>query len=342
MTATPKRRGVVVGQRYRHGRPDQPFDAAELEAERVHLSEITGFDIRVIYFDKLVYDDPLTCHIKFLEEVEAILPEFIYLHPLLFFDMMHTNVRPEVLYAARHLYGPRLIFSFADLGYELQTALYAGYAAIGDISVSWDGNGSRLAKLVPGKTVLDFAAPRDEAVFRDLGLKRDVDVCFAGSLHHYPDRREMILQVQKLGIQVMAKGGDEMNYLTQDGYVELLNRSKISLNFSKTTKGIHQIKGRVIESILCGALLFESENDVTPRYLTPYRHYVPFTDAQDLVTKIRRYLANDAARRTIVTAARAHVAANLSERLWWRRVLGELDRIWQEMMMKRRQESPST
>jgi hypothetical protein len=332
MTAAGKRRGLVVRHLYINGDPAKPYDAGEIEAERLHLSEITGFDIRYVHFDKMFNDEPLTCHLRFLEVVGDIRPEFIFVHQQVFYDTMHTNVRAEVLYAARLLHGPRLIFSFGDLGYELQTALQAGYAAIGDISVSWDGNGSRLAKMAPGKTVLDFAAPRDERIFRDLGLVRDVDVSFAGSLHHYPDRREMIIAVRKLGIPVVAKGGDQVNYLTLDGYVELLNRSKISLNFSKTTAGVHQIKGRVIESILCGALVFESENDVTPRYLTPYRHYVPFSDAADLAVKVRRYLDNDAARRAIVTAAREHVAANLSERAWWRGLLGELDRQWAELV----------
>jgi len=334
MTSGQKRRGLVVRQLFETGNPAQPADAAVIESERQNLCDVTGFDIHYVHFDRMAHEDPLTCHIRFLEKVAEIRPEFIYVHPHVFLDTMHFNVRVEILYAARLLYGPRLIFSFADLGYALQTSLIAGYAAIGDISASWDGNGAELAKRAPGRTVLDLWAPRDGRLFRELGLERDIDVSFIGKLHHYEDRRAAIIEARKIGVPITCHGGDEA--VSDEEYVRFLNRSKITLNFSKTTEGAHQLKGRVIESILCGALLFESENEVTPRYLTPYRHYVPFTDTADLAAKIRRYLENDSARRAIVAAARAHVMENLSYRAWWRRVLGELDRQWTALIAQQK------
>jgi len=335
MTAAQRRCGLVVRQLFETGNPAQPANAEVIESERRNLCDVTGFDICYVHFDKMAHDDPLTCHIKFLEKVAEIRPEFIYVHPHVFLDTMHFNVRVEILYAARLLYGPRLIFSFADLGYAFQTSLIAGYAAIGDISASWDGNGAELAKRVPGRTVLDLWAPRNGRLFRDLGIERDIDVGFIGKLHHYEDRRAAIVEARKIGAPIEVHGSDETGFVSDEDYVQFLNRSKITLNFSKTTAGAHQLKGRVIESILCGALLFESENEVTPRYLTPYRHYVPFTDPTDLAAKIRRYLGNDAARRAIVTAARAHVMENLSYRAWWRRVIGELDRQWMELLAQK-------
>jgi hypothetical protein len=339
VTSAPRRRGIVIRDRYVLGDPNRPVDPAEFEAERTHLAAITGFDIDLIHFDQMYVEDRMVCHLRFLEAVATRQAEFIFYHPHLYIDQMHINVRPEVLFAARALYGPRLIFSFGDTAYGWQTAYLAGYAAIGDISASWDGNGSRVKAMVPDRTVLDLWAPRSAAVFRDLGLERDVDVCFAGSRVYYQDRQDMLAELKQLGVQVFSAGGDPHNYLSMDDYVQLLSRSKISLNFSRTADGnLHQLKGRVIESILCGALLFESENEVTARYLTPYRHYIPFGDAADLAAKIGRYLSNEPARRAVVAAARAHVLENLSERAWWRRVIQELDRTWVEVTNRRKQQ----
>jgi hypothetical protein len=343
VTSEPRRRGLIIRDRYELGDPNRPHDPANFESERQHLSEITGFDIGILHFDQLYVEDRTTCHIRFLEEIAVSQAEFIFYHPHLYVDQMHINVRPEVLFAARQISGPRLIFSFGDCAYGWQTAYLAGYAAIGDISVSWDGQGSRVAAMVPDRTVLDLWAPRDERYFHDLGLERDIDVSFAGSRLYYPDRQAMLQSLTDLGIKVVTGGGDPMFRLSLRDYVDRLCRSKISLNFSLTADGnLHQFKGRVIEAILCGALLFESENDVTPRYLTPYRHYIPFGDAADLAAKIRRYLGNDPARRAVAAAARAHVMENLSERVWWRRVLTELDRTWLKATKAVPQQAPSS
>jgi hypothetical protein len=325
MTAAP-RRGLIIRDSFFHGDQSQDIDPAEIEAERVHLSAITGWDIRYLQYDKLAIEDPMYCHLRFLEEIKALKPAFIWYHPALFSYLIHRNIRSEILHAARALYGARLVFSFGDLAYRYLTAYAAGYAAIGDVSVSWDGNGSLLQEMVPGKTVLDFAAPRDGRIFRDRKIERDVDVCFIGQVHRYPDRRDMLAALQARGVSVTVQGGEQGFYLSWEGYADLLNRSKIVLNFSRTKDGVHQIKGRVIETLLCGALLLESENNVTSRYLEPYRHYVPFGDADDLARKIRHYLADDVARRAIADAGRAHVEANLSERIWWRSVLDALER----------------
>ena len=323
MSDAAQRLGLVVRDSYLHGNPTRPIDPGEIEAERAHLSQITGWDIRYLHYDRMANDDPMFCHAQFLEAVEALKPVFIWYRPSTVFPLIHRNLRPEVLYAARALFGARLIFSFGDLATPFLATYVSGYAAIGDVSVASDGNAARLAPLAPGAVVLDLWPCVDPRIFRDPDAGRDIDVCFAGSRDRTPERRGLRAELPGLGVSVVARGEGD-GQLSVPDYVGLLNRSKISLNFSQTKDGAHQIKARVIESILSGALLFESENGVTSRYLSPYRHYVPFSTAADLATKIRRYLTNDPGRRAIVAAAKAHVAATLSERIWWRRVLEAL------------------
>lgn len=321
-----RRRGIVVRDLFIRGDPSRPDDSAAIEAERRHLCEVTGFDIRFLHYDKLATDDPAFCHSKFLEEVDGVRPEFILYRPSSLLPLIHRNIRPEALHTARLFYGPRLIFSFDDASSPFHAAYAAGYAAIGDISVATDGNGAKVSAFAPGKAILDLWPAADPGVFHDDGHERDVDVCFAGSLRRYPDRREMLAALQSLDVPVAVSAGDDNRDVGT--YAALLRRSRISLNFSRSPEGAHQLKRRVIESILCGALLFESENGIASRYLTPYRHYVPFGDAADLAAKIRRYLGNDAARRSVVAAAKTHAGSTMTHTHWWKKIIEELDRAW--------------
>ncbi len=323
MSDAPQRRGLVVRDSYLHGNPTRPVDPGEIEAERVHLCRITGWDMRYLHYDRMANDDPMFCHAQFLEAVEAARPELIWYRPSTLFPLIHRNLRPEVLFAARAIYNTRLVFAFDDLAVPFLAAYLAGYAAIGDVSVSSDGNASQLAPLAPGKAILDLWPRVDSRHFRDPGARRDIDICFIDANDRSPEQDRTLAELQGLGIAVVV--ADASSSLADR--VGLLGRSRVCLNFSQTKDGAHQIKPRVIESILSGALLFESENGVTSRYLSPYRHYVPFASAADLAAKIRRYLGNDPGRRAIVAAAKAHVGASMTDRIWWRRVLETVDPI---------------
>ena len=320
-------RGLFIRDSFVHGHQSEEIDPAAIEAERLHLAAITGCDFRYWHFDKVAIEDPMSCNLRLVEVVSEHRPDFIFYHPSISSYLIHRNVRPEFLFIARALTGASLVFSFGDVAYPYFAAYAAGYAAFGDVSVTWDGNGAKLAALAPpGKTILDLWTPTDRRVFRETGVERDIDVGVIGQTNNYRDRQAMLAALKGLGIHVATGGGNEGEYLDVADYARLFNRTRISLNFSKTKEGVtDQLKGRVFESILCGALLFESENEVTARFLTPYRHYVPFGDAADLAEKIRRYLADEPARREMVAAAQAHVLSTLTEEIWWQRLLGAID-----------------
>ncbi len=111
--------------------------------------------------------------------------------------------------------------------------------------------------------------------------------------------------------------------------VAFLQSCKIVLNFSSTplispwegddrdTETDH-VKGRVFEAIACGALLFESRNDFTRRLFVPDKHYVEFSDLEELTRKLAFYLENDTERERIAQAARDHYLANYTSAHYWR------------------------
>ena len=83
----------------------------------------------------------------------------------------------------------------------------------------------------------------------------------------------------------------------------------------------HQLKARVFETMLSGALLLEERNDQTARYFEDGVDYVSFGSEQELVDKIRYYLKNDERRAAIAESGRRKLREKFSGRQFWSRVL---------------------
>jgi len=103
----------------------------------------------------------------------------------------------------------------------------------------------------------------DGSFYKDLKLKKDIDVLFFGKVNK--DRKNFIDFINENGIKIKVVGNNEENRVTDEELVSLICRSKIVINFSKTTWGKimnipeknvfqyqYQFKGRIVQSGLCG------------------------------------------------------------------------------------------
>jgi len=100
----------------------------------------------------------------------------------------------------------------------------------------------------------------------------------------------------------------------------MLRRSRITLNFSKVFAPevpSHQFKGRVLEAMLCGALLLEPNNLQTKRWFTPGEDYDTFGSFEELVAKVRFYLDDSAAREAMTARARARAETAMTAKAFW-------------------------
>ena len=95
---------------------------------------------------------------------------------------------------------------------------------------------------------------------------------------------------------------NRINQISQLEYAEILGKSKIGINFSYSTDQ-HQLKARVFEIILSGALLFESNNNQISELFNENIDYVSFNTNEELVEKMNFYLNNDSERNKIITNA---------------------------------------
>ena len=150
---------------------------------------------------------------------------------------------------------------------------------------------------------------------------KDIDVSFAGNVLRYPDRLRYIQFVKDNNIPLFLCGGDSGFATVGD----VFNRSKISLNFSLVNQGTkHQLKSRTIEAPAAFSLLMESENPLISLMYEPFEEYIPFTNEQDLVDKIRYYLKNDSEREEITDRAFKKLVNNYTPQQWWKKVFDRL------------------
>lgn len=172
---------------------------------------------------------------------------------------------------------------------------------------------------MPGKW-LPLWTPQDTRVFYRDDAPRDIDVSFIGSVDRYQDRRDALAYLAANGIHVHVGGGQREGGLPVESYANLLRRSKISLNFSKVFapgNPSHQFKGRVLESMLCGALVLEPNNKQTPKWFAPGREYDTFGSGPELIEKIKYYTSNDAARQSMAAAAFQKASKEFSATMFW-------------------------
>ncbi len=177
----------------------------------------------------------------------------------------------------------------------------------------------------------------DPRVFYDRGLPRDIDISFIGSVDptgkKWPQRMMLINALRAAGLSVVVRGGQRGQRIEWEEYATLLCRSKISLNFSINIPTPHsQIKGRVFESMACGAMLLEDNGDQTCRFFEPGVDFAVFdcgwdgarVRADDLIAKARHYLAHDGERAAIAASGHRKVTGRYSARAMWEKVFRSL------------------
>lgn len=161
--------------------------------------------------------------------------------------------------------------------------------------------------------------PRD---FYDKKLERDIDVCFVGAIdpngQRWPQRIRYINFLKQNGINVVVLGGQRQSRLSWYDYANILNRAKISLNWSiDPPSGTSQIKGRVFETMACGAMLMEDDGTETKRFFIPGAEFVIFDSPEDLLRKVCYYLDHEDERHLTARLGQEKVTNIYNARNMW-------------------------
>jgi len=167
--------------------------------------------------------------------------------------------------------------------------------------------------------------PLDYSVFHPGNGARSIPVSFIGSTGSYRNVRTKYLNFLKENeIDLYHTGGQLEHLVSLERYADILRQSKISLNFSFSVPGTHQLKARVFEILFSGALLMEDENSETKQYFTPMVDYVAFDSKEDLLEKIRYYLNHEDERQEIAYNGYIKATQDYNYKVFWNKVMNRL------------------
>ena len=167
-----------------------------------------------------------------------------------------------------------------------------------------------------------FPYGSNENISRKMGIPKKYDVSFVGGWHPY--REWLIGRIRKAGISVEVVGHRwPKGEIDQEGMVRIFNESRINLNLSnsaswdlrylasspwaiinrlRSKKNIEQMKARMFEVNGCGAFQLTYYVEGLARCYDIDREIAVYADADDLVEKVKFYLAHEALRESIAEA----------------------------------------
>ena len=162
----------------------------------------------------------------------------------------------------------------------------------------------------------------NEGIFRKIDAPKKYDVSFVGGWHPY--REWLINRIKNAGISVEVFGHRwPKGEIDQEGMVRVFNESRINLNLSNTAswdarylvssprgfvnrlrskKNIEQMKARIFEVNGCGVFQLSYYVEGLAHCYDIDREVAIYADADDLLQKVKFYLANEVLRASIAEA----------------------------------------
>ena len=150
-------------------------------------------------------------------------------------------------------------------------------------------------------------------------LKKKYDVSFIGTPK--TDRKEIVEYLHKNKINISLFGSHNWsNYpqlkkiyhgsLPSADYMKTINQTKINICLSRNMEGIPHMKGRYLEYVECGAFSLVEESPQLRMLFKENKEIVFFQNKEDLLKKIKYYLANENERETIAKSAYKRLKKN--------------------------------
>ena len=106
---------------------------------------------------------------------------------------------------------------------------------------------------------------------------------------------------------------------SKNGKVILVN-SVARINFSESSGGRHQVKGRVLEALASKCLLLESENCQTCTFFEINKEFVSFSNSDEMIKKIHFYLQNQEYLVEIAERGNKKFNDNFNYYTYWKKI----------------------
>jgi hypothetical protein len=168
---------------------------------------------------------------------------------------------------------------------------------------------------------LPLWTPNDNTMYYgNPSSKREIDIAFSGDIYRNEGyRKDYIDAIEKMNYNVYVGGKLKEDRVPINEFTKTLRNTKIIPNF---TKG--DLKGRVFEATLIGAMLMEPEKSPTEAFFIPDKEYVRYSDHNDFVDKVKYYIEHDYERIEIAKAGQARSNNNYSTERFWKLIFYKL------------------
>jgi hypothetical protein len=267
-------------------------------------------DISIFHYDEYFANNNQPIDQFLLQSLRENKPDCLVVSFYPFWD--HRNVRLETFGRIIEM-GIPIVAIWFDFGHGHLRELIMRVAGHVNLNIVLDTHFDH-------ELFMSMWVPQEETLFKP-GNSKEIEVSFVGT--RYPDRNEYLAYLQGQR-SVYISGGQRVHRLTIEGYADILQKSKVTLNFPSKPDGTIQAKCRIYEAMLCRAMLLERDNDAIKRWFTPMVHYVPFSTPQDMVEKINYYLVHDEEREMIIENAFNKMTTDYSSKKWWSTVFEKL------------------
>jgi tetratricopeptide (TPR) repeat protein len=199
---------------------------------------------------------------------------------------------------------------------------------IARLLVHFEPSSERIPGVAAEKSALCFVPPAPEFQPGEAGAARDIACFFAGSA------TSGALGYRTLWLAAAMSGVEGCRFSFSDrtaaraidlaAYADLHRRAKIALNVGYRPNGRVIVTGRTYEAIHSGCLLFEQAQSRLSDFFIPWRHFVPFADADDLVGKLRYFTQDDGLRDEIARQGAAFAEEHYNAKYFWPYVLQQV------------------
>lgn len=329
---------VYVGMRYDYGDPRRG-DCYEYRNFLPSLRNMEGVQVDHFPYDEILRSDGRRKMNQRLQALAGRKPD------LFFFVLYSDEILPETIdWLTRHS-GAITVNWFGDDHWRFE--VFSRFRAhLFTWCVTTDERAVDRYRAIGVANVIhsQWGFNHHEAEHGD--VDEDIDVSFVGQAH--PDRKRLVRKLRSRGLRVETWGrGWENGPLAHHEMVGVFRRTKVNLNFTRSVAGWSlrtmakivlsrradgsyairsqreivpsvrlllsrsraQIKGRNFEIPGHGGFLLTSVAEGLDRYYVPGKEIEVWNDPDELVEKVRYFLAHDAERRHIEEEGRRRTLA---------------------------------
>jgi hypothetical protein len=159
--------------------------------------------------------------------------------------------------------------------------------------------------------------PVDPSLYQPKPFKDRHGVIFPGRINNYNERWQTLNRLLRCGAGVQIIERDDKNRTYAD-YIRDLCSAKAVVNFCADRKtGKPQLKGRVFETLMAGAVLIEESNPLTSEYLMPHHEYISWVTDQDLVSAVSRVNNDNDSSMVMANKGEAIARTEFSADFFW-------------------------